>query len=169
MSPFLSAILFTMQPASGADCVYDALPLAQRSSIGEAMLAKRSLDHADTGAMIKAIDKCAPSKGWTTEGALHANGYAAMRSAADVLAGRLGHLPWSATALRVIRALPPEQMQSLAGTAPGNAEFKLVLTNMIAEDRSVATSLNGASDEVFTSFILMVKMIAVAEVERRKI
>jgi hypothetical protein len=157
-----------LQAGSGAECVYEVLPLAQRSSIGETMLARRRLADADADAMTKAIDKCAPATRWSVDGALHANGYAAMRSAADVLARRLGNPTWSAAALRVIRARPTEQVQNLA-TGSDNAEFKLVLTQMIAEDRSVGTSLNGASDEVFTNYILMVKMIAVAEVERRKI
>jgi hypothetical protein len=168
MNPLFSAMSLMLQVGSGAECVYDALPVAQRSSIGETMLARRRLGDADTGAMAKAIDKCAPATGWSIEGALHANGYAAMRYAADVLARRLGNAAWSATALRAIRDRPLEQVQKLA-TGSDNDEFKLILTHMIAQDGSVGTSLNGASDEVFTNFILMVKMIAVAEVERRKI
>jgi hypothetical protein len=169
MAPIFSALLLVTQPPSGDECVYNAVPVVSRASIGESVLAKRSKDAATLDALTKAIDECSRQNHWSVESALHANGSAAMRFAADRIAQRLAHPSWSDEALKAIRTRPPEQIQNLAKTGSGGAEFELVLTRMIAADRTIGEVLGGASKETFESFVLMIKLLSISEIERVKI
>jgi|GEM_PF-5535049 len=89
-----------------------------------------------------------------------------MRFAADTLANQLGHPTWSANALAVLRKRPRDQVQNLAKTGSGDAEFEIVLTHMLHSDPAIEAALKGASDEAAEKFILMVKLTALSEVER---
>lgn len=166
MSILIPALLLTMQSAAPGDCVYNAVAPAARSSIGAAIVAKRPRSDADIEALKDAVDQCARPNRWSIDSALHANGSAAMRFAADTLANQLGHPTWSANALAVLRKRPRDQVQNLAKTGSGNAEFEIVLTHMLHSDPAIEAALKGASDEAAEKFILMVKLTALSEVER---
>lgn len=169
MSVMMYVLLLVTPSTAPGDCVYDAVAPDVRVSLGEATIAKRPRDDADIEALKNAVDKCTPASGWSIESALHANGSAAMRFAADTVARQLGHPSWSANALAVLRTRPLGQIQNLAKTGSGDAEFEIVLTHMLRGDPSIAEALQGASKAELEKFILMVKLLAVAEVERLSI
>jgi hypothetical protein len=160
--------LAAQQPMGAPDCILSAIPEAQRSSIGEAILAKRAKEAADNAALFRATDDCARKYRLSTERALHANGYAAMRMAAETLARKLGHPEWAGYALVAVRERPRAQREALAGTGSGGAEFELVLQRMIHQDRTIGATLQSWDKEPLERFVLMVKLFAVAEVERDK-
>ncbi len=166
MSILIPALLLMMQSANPGDCVYNAVKPDVRSSIGAAVLAKRPRTDADIEALKNAVDQCARPNRWSIDSALHANGSAAMRFAADTLASQLGNPAWSANALAVLRTRPGDQVQNLAKTGSGNAEFEIVLTHMLHSDPGIETALKGASNDTLEKFILMIKLSALSEVER---
>lgn len=169
MSFLMSALALMLQSASPGDCVYEAVTPDVRASIGDAIIARRPRSAADIDALTIAVDRCARPERWSVDSALHANGSAAMRFAADTLARQLGHPTWSHTALAVLRTRPLGQIRNLAKTGSGDAEFELVLTHMLHADPEIGDELKGASKETLEKFILMVKLLAVAEVERNAI
>jgi len=163
----LLASLIAANPFSPADdCIYEAVSAADRHAIGEAILAR------DTGAAadltMEATNRCAHQYHWSADKAVQLNGYATMRFAADVLAARLGKPEWTASALRAIRLRSLDQIKTLAGigTDTGNAEFRLVLARMIGADPTLADTLTAMDKPDLESFVLMVKLVAVAEVSR---
>jgi hypothetical protein len=160
--------LSAQQPESAPDCILSAIPDAQRSSIGEAILAKRTSDVADNAALLKATDDCAGKYRLSATRAVHAHGYATMRMAAESLARQLGHAEWAEYAIVAVRERPPAQRQALAGTGTGGAEFELVLTRMIHQDAGIAAVLQAWEKEGLERFVLMVKLFALAEVDRDK-
>lgn len=161
----LAAALATPVPST-AECIYDTVPATSRSTIGDAILAKRAKDVGDAKVFVDATDTSARRHGWSVDQALHANGYAAMRFAADRIAGKLGHASWSAIALESVRERPRDQIENLARTGAGNAEFELVLARMIGEDPAIPQLLKSQSQDGLQFFVLMVKLLAVAETER---
>ena len=160
----LSLLAAAAQFSPVDDCIYDGIPMTERQAIGEAVLAKRTGDLADL--TMQATNRCARENGWSVQQTLQRNGYAAMRIAADVLAARLGKPDWSTIALRAIRERPFDQVKNLAGTGTGGAEFELVLAHMIAADPALPDAVKQLDTPQLESFVLMIKLIAVAEVSR---
>lgn len=168
MQPILYALVLAAQPLGSADCIYEAVPVSTRFSIGDAVLAKRTKSVADNEVLRKVTDDCARQNHWSVEQAVHANGYSAMRFAAETIASKLGHPQWSLNALEEIRGRPTDQLANLAGVGSGGAEFELILSRMIGKDQGISV-LKEESKENLESFILMIKLLAVAEIERRKV
>lgn len=165
----LIAALIPFQSASGAECVYQAMPPELRVSIGDELAAQRAPRAADTDRLVKQlIDACAPAGGWSVQGAEHASGYAAFRSGADRVAAGLGNSAWVGIALGILQRRSDAQVAKLSAPNVDIAEFKSLAREMITADQRVATSLNGADDAVLVRFIAMVKLIAIAESERRR-
>ena len=159
--------LIAANPFSPADdCIYEAVSAADRHAIGEAVLAKQRDKIADL--ILKATNSCAHDNHWSTQETLQRNGYATMRFAADVLASRLGRPELSGSALRAIRQRPLNQIKILAGTGTdtGNAEFKLVLERMIADDPTFFDTMKNLDTSQLNAFVLMVKLDAIAEISR---
>lgn len=166
--PALIAALISLQSASGAECVYQAMPPELRVSIGDELAAQRAPRAADTDRLVKLIEACAPAGGWSLQGAEHASGYAAFRSGADRVAAGLGNPAWVGIALGILQSRSDAQVAKLSASNVDIGEFKSLAREMITTDQRVATSLNGADDAVLVRFIAMVKFIAIAESERRR-
>jgi hypothetical protein len=166
----LSAILAlaAQQPAGAPDCILSAIPEARRSSIGGAILAKRPKAAADDAVLLKATNDCARKYRLSAKQAVHSNGYAAMRIAAETLARQLGHPEWGGYALVAVRERPPAQLEALSGVGGSGAEFELVLARMISQDRTIGATLQSWDKEPLERFILMVKLFALAQAERDK-
>lgn len=155
--------------ASAGDCVYDAVPPKVRASIGKSVLARRSKEPGDLDLLVRVTDDCAKRHRWSADGALHANGSAAMRFASEAIATKFGHPAWCASALTAIRTRPLDQIRNLSSTGAGDAEFELVLQQMVHTNPEIAAVLEGASNQALEEFILMIKLLAVSEVERLSI
>jgi hypothetical protein len=162
----LSGLVLAAQFPALEDCIYDGVPAADRTAIGEAILARHTEAAADL--TMEATNRCAHQYHWSVDKAVQLNGYATMRFAADVLAARLGKPEWTTSALRAIRLRSLDQVKTLAGTGTdiGNAEFRLVLARMIGADPTLADRLKAMDKPDLKSFVLMVKLVAVAEVSR---
>ena len=169
MTSTLLALVLASQTLPSHDCIIDAVPVASRSAIGEAVLAKQLRSSGAMDVLKLATDACARANGWSVDQALHANGYSSMRFAADSIAAKLGHPSWSSAAQKAIRLRPEEQLQNLAATGTGNAEFELVLASMIGTDPSIPGAIKESSNESLDLFVLMVKLVAVGELERLKL
>ena len=165
---FLSALLFGLaqQPIEATECVNFSVPNEQRAQIGEAILERRPKDAATSAALSKATDDCARQHRWSAARALNANGFAAMRMAAEAAARQLGYPEWADIALATVRERSPAQRENLANTGTGAAEFELVLMRMVHQDRRIASTIQSSDAAYMEKFVLMVKLLAVAEVER---
>ena len=162
-----SSLLIAVQFSPSDDCIYDGISSSDRQIIGEAVLAKETTAAADLTK--SATDRCARENRWSTPQALQMNGYASMRFAADVLAGKFGKPGWSSSALHAIREWPLDRVRTLAGTNTDtdNAAFKLVLTQMIGADRTLPDAVQAMDKADLESFVLIIKLNAVAELVRR--
>lgn len=160
----LSGLTAAVQFLPSDDCIYDRLSTSDRRIVGEAVLAKQTRTVTDL--MMEATNQCARENSWSVEQTVKLNGYASTRIAADHLAGKLGKPEWSSIALRVIRARPFDQVRNLASTGGGGVEFELVLAHMIGADPDLPEKLYSLDNADLESFVLMVKLVAVAEVSR---
>lgn len=161
---FLSSLVAAIQFSPSDDCIYDGISISDRQVVGEAVLAKRTQTVADL--TMQATNQCARENRWSVEQTVKLNGYASMRIAADRLASKLGKPEWSSIALRVVRNRPFDQVKNLASTGGGGAEFELVLAHMIGVDPSLPDTLQDMDNSNLEAFVLMVKLVAVAEVSR---
>ena len=162
-----SSLLLAIQFSPSDDCIYDGILGSDRQAIGQAVLAKDTAAAADLTR--PATDRCAREHRWSTQQALQMNGYAAMRFAADALAGKFGRPGWSSSALHTIREWPLDRVRTLAstGTDTDNAAFKLVLSRMIERDRTLPDAVKAMDKADLESFVLIIKLNAVAELVRR--
>jgi hypothetical protein len=154
------------QPVNPADCVLSAIPEAQYSTLGEAVLARRTEEASSNPALTRATDECARRYHLSADRALHASGYAGMHLAARAVAGQLGHPEWAGNAVAAIREQTAAQRLALSKPESGDAEFRLILARMIDRDPALKAALRGSDDARARRFILMVRLFAVAEVER---
>lgn len=162
-----SSLLFAIQFSPSDDCIYEGISISDRLAIGQAVLAKETATAADLTRPV--TDRCARENHWSTQQALQMNGYASMRFAADVLAGKFGKPGWSSSALHTIREWPLDRVRTLAGTGTDtdNAAFKQVLTQMILADGNLPDAVKAMDKTNLESFVLMIKLNAVAELVRR--
>ncbi|TFI57709.1 hypothetical protein E2493_13760 [Sphingomonas parva] len=169
MTALLLALVAAATPVPGETCVYEAVPAGSRGAIADAVLAKRLRGSPVEAVLQKATDGCARQHGWTVQQALHANGHAMMRVGAERIAEQLGRPGWSGIAMTAVRLRPREQLETLVTVGKGKAEFELVLTHMIAADRGIAAFVDASDNATVERFILMIKLLAVGELERLRL
>lgn len=169
MLTLLTALALAAQPAgNAADCVLSAIPEAQHAAIGEGMLARKTREVVENSALLEATDDCARRYKLSARSAVHASGYASMHLTAKAVARQLGHPEWARYAVVAVRERTPAQRLALSEPEAGAAEFKIVLARMAEQDSTLVTVLRAWDDARAQRFIMMVRMFAVAEVERDK-
>lgn len=154
-------------PVTAAECIYSGTPATDRDRIGGLVLTMKAGSDAR---LLKTVDACARRYRWSVDRTLNANGYAMMRMGAGHLARLLGQPKWATSALTAVQALTPAQRERLGGTGSDtdNEVFKIVLARMLKPHPDLADRLKAASNEGLTRFVLLVKFIALAELERAK-
>jgi hypothetical protein len=154
------------QPVNPGDCVLSAIPEAQHATLGEALLARRTEEGSNNPALTRATDACARRYRLSVDKALHASGYAGMHLASEAVARQLGHPELAGLAGAALRERTAAQRLALSKPGSGEAEFRLVVGRMIESDPALKAALRAADDARASRFILMVRLSAVAEVER---
>lgn len=167
MPMFLTILALAAQPpASPADCVLSAIPEAQHEAIGGAVLARRSGDVVDKSSLLKATDDCARRYSLSVEKALSATGYASLYLASKEVARQLGHPEWFRYAVVAVRERTEAQRLALSEPDSGADVFKTVLARMVEQEASIGPALRASDDARAQRFILMIRLFAVAEVQR---
>lgn len=157
--------LAAQKPADAADCVLAAIPEAQNAAVGEAVLARKEAV-AEGSPLLAAVNDCARRYSLSVERALNVSGYASMHLAAKTVARQFGHPGWARYAVVAVRRLTPTQRLALSEPETGAAEFKTVLVGMAEQDAAIVPALQALDDSRTERLILMVRLFAVAEVQR---
>ncbi len=166
----LAGLLMQAESPRPSECVYRVVPVERRVAIGRMVMPRETADVA--AATLAATDQCVGQYSWTTEQALHANGYAAMRMAAEAIAYELGHDSWANQGLAAVNALTGEQRAALAGTDTDrdNEVFRTVVAYMEGAGAGVAVVLLRTDNtESLRRFVLMVKFLALAGIQQDRL
>jgi hypothetical protein len=153
-----------------SECVYHAVPADRRLEIGQLLVARKTKELS--AATLAATDQCAKQYRWSSEQALSANSYAALRMGAEAIAYELGHNGWADHGLAAVNALTGEQRAMLAGTGTDkdNKVFAAVLAHMESAGTGVAAVLRRTEDpEKLQRFVLMVKFLALARMQQDRV